>query len=139
MIDLFWLDEPSTTANMRFVIAAAAQGMAILTLNYALRAQAIYDGHRTAILGWAIEAQAIAIHQGYYWIWWTLTASHPALLSAWAEYRGIVNAANVMMLFGWVLVASPYFRIISGKWWLGTALSAIGLLYIGGRLAQGVI
>lgn len=125
-------DNPDLTASFRFLVAASAQGIALMTLNYALRIEQRYRGHRLALVGWAIESQAIAVHQGYYWIWWLMLGSNPDALAGWKEYRSVTSVSLVLMALGWILVASPYFVELSGRWWwalglgVGFAIWALG-------------
>ena len=128
MLDL--LAHPEVTAGFRFMIAALAQGMAILTLHYAIKIEPQYDGHGLVLIGWAIESQAWAIHQAYYFVWWTILAANPDALEVWQQFRVVTTLALVIGAVGWVFVASPYLIQLAGRLWLVAGVVLSACLYI---------
>ena len=125
--------DPEVTGAYRFMAAAGAVGVSILTLNYAIRIDPRYCGHRLALVGWAIEALGVAIHQGYYWVWWLLRDVRPDGLAAWQSYRDVTSLALLLIAIGWVLVAAPYLMRLFGTrfWWIGGG-GIVGALWIAG-------
>lgn len=120
------MSDPDLTSAFRFLAAAGAQGVALLTLNYAMRLEQRYAGHRIALIGWSIEAQAVAIHQAYYWVWWLLIGARPDLVPVWQSWRWVTSVALVIMAAAWILVASPYLVRLAGPYWVaaGGAIAA---------------
>ena len=126
------LDNPAVTSAWRFMIAALAQAVALLTLHYAATTEGRYRGHRLALFGWALESQSWALHQGYYWMWWLLQAKRPDLLDWWSSWRHVSTVAITIGALAWILVAAPYLKSCCGSWWFaGGVVFVLALWTIG--------
>ena len=86
-------ENPEITAGFRFMVASLAQAVAFLTINYAHRIEPRYDGHKVVLAGWAIEAQAWAIHQFYYFVCWMFLAKQSVVPQFWHDFRWVTSLA----------------------------------------------
>lgn len=115
---------PEFTSAFRFLVWATALGTAIVVGHFAVKNREI----RVPAIGVVIEALSWATHQYYYWLRWMASGDASIRPEWYTSGPWIPTVALVGASVGAVMVMSPYFEMVAGRYWpiLGAAaLSAL--------------